>query len=151
MADNQQSSSMRFFNNQAAATGTIIEDGPLEDIPKKTKPRRRRKRKNKTVVPVDTQNKEKVVEVVAQTIDRSDLADSTQKAIKQPNDKPSDVGAEQSTIKGQTKPFSYLETYCENITEKIGKKIDNFIVYGRDQEVEDVQIFLKRSIKNSPL
>lgn len=151
MADNQQSSSMRFFNNQAAATGTIIEDGPLEDIPKKTKPRRRRKRKNKTVVPVDTQNKEIVEEVVAQTIDRSDLADSTQKAIKQPNDKPLDVGSEQSTIKGQAKPFSYLETYCENITEKIGKKIDNFIVYGRDQEVEDVQIFLKRSIKNSPL
>lgn len=51
----------------------------------------------------------------------------------------------------EEKPFSYLESYCVNMTEQVSKKIDDFIVYGRDEEVEAVQIFLKRSIKNSPL
>lgn len=51
----------------------------------------------------------------------------------------------------EKKDFSYLETYCENMTEKIAKKVENFRVYGREKEVEEVQIFLKRSIKNCPL
>lgn len=151
MAENQQSSSVRFLNNQTEDTGTITEEVPLGNILKNPKPKRRRKRKKKTVVPVDNQNKEKVSEVVAQTVAKSDVVDFTQKANTQPKNNEPVVESSQAATEEQTKSFSYLETYCKNITEKIGKKIDDFIVYGRDQEVEDVQIFLKRSIKNSPV
>ncbi len=60
-------------------------------------------------------------------------------------------GPKVESVVVEEKPFSYLETYCVNMTEQISKKIEDFVVYGRDKEVEAVQIFLKRSIKNSPV
>ena len=45
----------------------------------------------------------------------------------------------------------YLDLYTENLTEKIRKDIENFEVYGRDKEVENVIISLLRKNKNSPL
>ena len=45
----------------------------------------------------------------------------------------------------------YLDKYTENVTEKIRKKIDNFTVFGRDKEVEQVIVSLLRQTKNSPI
>ena len=45
----------------------------------------------------------------------------------------------------------YLDKYTENVTEKIRKKIDNFTVFGRDREVEQVIVSLLRQTKNSPI
>ncbi|HEM4766614.1 TPA: ATP-dependent Clp protease ATP-binding subunit [Streptococcus suis] len=45
----------------------------------------------------------------------------------------------------------YLDRYTEDLTEKISKKIENFVVFGRETEVRKTVTSLLRDTKNSPL
>lgn len=45
----------------------------------------------------------------------------------------------------------FLDQYTENLTEKVSHKPEDYQVFGRDQEIEDVGVSLMRKTKNSPL
>lgn len=48
-------------------------------------------------------------------------------------------------------PTPFLDRYTENITKKIKQKPEEYQIYGRDKEIEDVIVALLRKNKNSPL
>lgn len=45
----------------------------------------------------------------------------------------------------------FLEKYTDNLSAKIAKKEDDYQVYGRDKEIEDVMTSLRRRTKNNPI
>lgn len=48
-------------------------------------------------------------------------------------------------------PTPYLDKYTENLSKKVGRKPDDYEVFGREKEIEDVVVSLLRKTKNSPL
>lgn len=49
----------------------------------------------------------------------------------------------------QATPF--LEKYTDNLSEKVAEKLDDYQVYGREKEIQAVQISLLRRSKNNPI